>query len=67
MTKITTIKKLDSLINLGTPLFWYSHIFGFALEIEYINRSTLPFNYIECRFKDFNYNETIRLSDIYTK
>jgi hypothetical protein len=66
MKKINSIKKLDEIVRNGAPLFWYSHIFQIAFEIDYIDRTTYSFNHIECRFKHSKNKSTISLKDIYT-
>jgi hypothetical protein len=67
MKKVTSIKQLDSAINNGDILFWFSKFFKFSFEIEKINKTTYYFNFIECRLNGIDGIQRIRLEDIYIK
>jgi hypothetical protein len=65
MKKVTTIKQLETLIQNGLELY-YSKNLESNFEIEYIDRTTYSFNYIQCRLFGHTKKITIKLSEIYS-
>jgi hypothetical protein len=67
MTQVNSIKQLDSAIENGNTIFWFSKFFEISLEIDKINKTTYSYNFIQCRLKSIDGIQTIRLQDIYIK